>query len=252
MARFAVFDAAQTLPIADVRLDIQRMPDATITLIADDDRHVQLLIWTPFTVDERAEHHAINEDPNSFRHVLPLSGKRIVRGLATEEGQLLLDVEDDIRIHVPGAHHEAWRIEVDDSMWMPQPGGGLAAWLPGDDAAASPEEVVAAYLRYYRTKDDADFWAWEELDGSLVFGNGEPQWPRIVELVEHARNEMELHYIAAGPLEDLLSHHGLRFIDRIEAQARTDPKFKRAVAGVWLHPRQDPLWDRVQAILSGG
>jgi hypothetical protein len=57
-------------------------------------------------------------------------------------------------------------------------------------------------------------------------------------------------YIAAGPLEELLNHHGPRFIDRIEAEAERDPKFLRAVAGVWLRPRHGETWDRIQAVLS--
>jgi len=49
-------------------------------------------------------------------------------------------------------------------------------------------------------------------------------------------------------IEDLLSMHGDKFIDRIEAEARTDPSFAKLLGGVWKSQMSDQLWERVQAV----
>jgi len=41
-----------------------------------------------------------------------------------------------------------------------------------------------------------------------------------------------LAFVAAGPLEDLLVRHPYAFIDRVEALARQDAHFRRAVSDV--------------------
>lgn len=52
--------------------------------------------------------------------------------------------------------------------------------------------------------------------------------------------------MAAGPLEDLLCHHGLTLIDRVEALARSDSRFKRCLAGVSGSNRMEPsVYERV-------
>ena len=42
-----------------------------------------------------------------------------------------------------------------------------------------------------------------------------------------------LAFVAAEPLENLLVHHPRAFIDRVEALARQDAHFRRALSGVW-------------------
>ncbi len=51
--------------------------------------------------------------------------------------------------------------------------------------------------------------------------------------------------LAAGPIEDLLSGHGLRMIDAIESEARRDPKFNDALGGVWQSSTSPEVWERV-------
>ena len=55
----------------------------------------------------------------------------------------------------------------------------------------------------------------------------------LLEIVAAAPND-QLGYIGAGPLENLLSEHSAAFGERIEAQARRDPRFREALAAVWL------------------
>ncbi len=55
-------------------------------------------------------------------------------------------------------------------------------------------------------------------------------------------------YFAAGPLEDLLGHHGEAFIDRLEVAARRQPNIRNFVACVWRGQMSDAIWDRVLAL----
>lgn len=61
----------------------------------------------------------------------------------------------------------------------------------------------------------------------------EDAWPVIVALVEGAPDDEAVAFVAAGPLENLIRDHGPRFLDRLEAQARTSAHFRDALSGVW-------------------
>jgi hypothetical protein len=78
-------------------------------------------------------------------------------------------------------------------------------------------------------------------------------WPIILRLVAEAPDDETLGMIGAAPLENLLWFHGPTFVDRIEAQARADPRFAHAVRLVsgWKEPidntvseRLAPFWRR--------
>jgi len=79
--------------------------------------------------------------------------------------------------------------------------------------------------------DANGWWAYETVAYS-VHHNPEEAWPIILRLVELAPDEV-LGQIAAGPLEDLLACHPYQVVDRVEAQARTDRRFRRCLSGVW-------------------
>jgi len=51
---------------------------------------------------------------------------------------------------------------------------------------------------------------------------------------------------AAGEIEDFIMAHAPAFIDRIEAEARSNGRFKEALAGVWIMRLQPDLFDRVE------
>lgn len=54
--------------------------------------------------------------------------------------------------------------------------------------------------------------------------------------------------LAAGPLEDLIVHHGPEFIDRIEIEARQNPRFRDLLGGVWGSSAPGDVWPRIQRI----
>ena len=106
---------------------------------------------------------------------------------------------------------------------------------PGSD---HPDALASVYLRHHRLKDDADFWAWDQAHDYLRT-DPERAWEVLLALVRQAEWD-ELDYVGAGLLEDLCQNNGKQFIDRIEAQAKADPKFKAALSNVWLNTLYAP------------
>ena len=74
----------------------------------------------------------------------------------------------------------------------------------------------------------------------------ERAWLCILYALDSPACQEHLGVLAAGPLEDLLSHHGDVFIDRVEAQARQDPRFASLLGGVWQFLMSEHIWARVQ------
>jgi hypothetical protein len=66
-------------------------------------------------------------------------------------------------------------------------------------------------------------------------------------LVAASETELELSYVAAGPVEDLLKSHGLRAIPVLEAAAEQSEKVRKALAAVWLNEKYEAFteWRRL-------
>ena len=60
--------------------------------------------------------------------------------------------------------------------------------------------------------------------------DAEEKWVFIKALVDAALNDTELASIGAGPLEDLLYGGSEDFIDRVEAEAKVNQKFKYSLS----------------------
>ena len=58
--------------------------------------------------------------------------------------------------------------------------------------------------------------------------------------------------LAAGPLEDLLAHHGSKVIDAIENYAKANPDFSLLLGGVWRSSIDASVWERVQHVAKSG
>lgn len=113
------------------------------------------------------------------------------------------------------------------------------------------ELVEACIIANGVTGDDSFSWANDELM-SLVWEDPERAWPIIMSIVERDLPIWQLAILAAGPLEDLLRAHGLRFIDRVEEKALQDESFREDVlARVYPHAcRPEEVADRVRALCS--
>jgi hypothetical protein len=93
---------------------------------------------------------------------------------------------------------------------------------------------------------DNRFWAWQKLD-SLCRDEPELAWSVILEILQRSSSEQVRENLAAGPLENLLTKHGYRFIDRVEAEAWRNADFRELLAGVWQNAMSNELWQRVRA-----
>ena len=97
------------------------------------------------------------------------------------------------------------------------------------------EALVAAYLAP-RGKSGAEheelFCVYEAVD-DVVRSSPSDGWALTRELIEAAADDSALMYVAAGPLENLLTKHGERIIDEVITGARRNAKVRRALAGVW-------------------
>ncbi len=95
----------------------------------------------------------------------------------------------------------------------------------------SHKEIIDAYLNYYRTKNKQHWWAYEKViellqsPDSLGFVN---------ELIQACHNDAEIVYVAAGPLEDLLTKHHLIIKEPLIELVRKEKKMRQAIQGVWL------------------
>jgi hypothetical protein len=100
------------------------------------------------------------------------------------------------------------------------------------------DELVAAYWRNHalssgdrqqRLAAADDFWAWEAVSDAM----GRPDSLTLLDALL-AAPAADPCAIGAGPLEDLLSEHGLAWDTAVADRCRTSPLWRAAVACVWL------------------
>jgi hypothetical protein len=160
-----------------------------------------------------------------------------------------------------------WRLRLDRDSWSePMSASAVVsrlfsvpnelAWIESDTGCGAFAEDVAeirdlifsehlgAVAKLYLQRS-GEFSSW-------VFGlvdhvcTDDP--PRAIELirslVSEAKDDEELAYIGAGPLEDLLRRRGPAAIGLIEAEAAADRRFRFALAGVWPSERNPDVWKR--------
>lgn len=114
------------------------------------------------------------------------------------------------------------------------------------------QPLIRAWIEYHANPKEKteEFWAWEQVDDA-VWNNPEEGWSLILALIKEAPNNSILANVAAGPLEDLIVRHCEQFIDRIEEQARKDPKFRLCLTGVWCEGDiPESLYNRIQLYTS--
>ena len=69
----------------------------------------------------------------------------------------------------------------------------------------------------------------------------------ILTLVREAPDEAHRSWVGAGPLEDLVCHHGSLFIDRIETAAAVDGQLRKCLGYVCGETRMAPsLYSRMR------
>lgn len=100
-------------------------------------------------------------------------------------------------------------------------------------------EYARAFIVYH-----GGFWAWEELNRILDEEGPDATWPLILRLVQKGSDRIRCA-VGAGILEDLLEKHGMAVIDRIEARASCDKRFRFCLSHVWRAGMLPDIWNRV-------
>ena len=119
---------------------------------------------------------------------------------------------------------------------------------------ASDSDIAKAwvdmlYAEKGSTAYDANFWTYMALD-ELRDDDLERYWKIINEIKHAVDSDFMLSNLAAGPVEDLLVHSGSVFIERIEARAKDDARFKVMLGFVWKNDMPDDIWAAVQRAAS--
>lgn len=114
------------------------------------------------------------------------------------------------------------------------------------------ERLILAWIALHEVEQDSadhkrNFWAFDKI-WDLSRKNPQLCWEIILEILGHDIGDRVLSNLAAGPLEDLLVKHGPAFIDRVEAQAREDERFRTLLGGVWQNEMSDEVWQRLLAV----
>ena len=117
----------------------------------------------------------------------------------------------------------------------------LQRMLDRRPAPAGRDALIEAYFRHAAAgfDDEADSWAWEAVDDVVWNSSADDVWALILDLVERAPVGL-MGTVAAGPLEYAVVEYGRELIDRIEAEAASDPRFRQALGGIWLEQGELP------------
>jgi hypothetical protein len=108
-----------------------------------------------------------------------------------------------------------------------------------DEQHHTDEDLVSGYLECLSAGGDGEYaWAFDEVLNILA-DDPERLWRLTLEMIRRTTDELLLATVAAGPLEDLLCKHGSLFIDRVEALALSDQRFRSCLSNVWGHIRME-------------
>jgi len=114
------------------------------------------------------------------------------------------------------------------------------------------ERLMTEYIGYGETPPGDEKWGWaSDRMYQLLDYFPERAWPLIIEMIDRAPSEDCLSFLAASPLENLLSKDGPAFIDRVEQRAAVNAKFRRALGMLKRLGMTDDVWRRVQAAKPG-
>jgi Family of unknown function (DUF6869) len=111
----------------------------------------------------------------------------------------------------------------------------------------NPAELAEVYWEHYRRTTSKTRalrlsasdtrWALEEVE-DRVRSEPEAMIAVLVAIADAAPDDVALAYLGAGPVEDVIVHHGSDVvIDRIEGAANRSENFRKAVSCAWFDDR---------------
>lgn len=116
---------------------------------------------------------------------------------------------------------------------------------------AEINKLADGWIAYWNAPEDSQEreslqWVWDS-EYELMQGNPDLIWQLILEILRRDSSSKIQEVLAAGTLEDLLAKHGNNVIERVEAEAKSNPTFAKLLGGVWKNMMTDDVWSRVQA-----
>jgi len=122
---------------------------------------------------------------------------------------------------------------------------------PLDFERLSPQELAKVWIEQSSLPDkgrDQNWMRLQDYERELRADDPERALAAILEVLKLETNPNMLSYLAAGPLEDLIT---MDTIDLIEAEAATNPQFRSLLGGVWYYSAPEELKVRLDAIIEG-
>lgn len=93
------------------------------------------------------------------------------------------------------------------------------------------------------------WWVWEKLY-RLVEKLPQTAFDVIVQITKLDPPDEVLTYVGAAPLENLLALHGEAMIEKIEEEAKQNPRLRTCLAGVLKSTISDEVWERVKKVVG--
>ena len=100
------------------------------------------------------------------------------------------------------------------------------------------EEIASAWIAFsehaeHPKEEDDNFWAYEHLS-RYVSSDSSRAMDIILCILSINHSERVLANVGAGPLEELLLHHGDEILERVEFLANNNAYFHEALGMVWV------------------
>jgi hypothetical protein len=113
-------------------------------------------------------------------------------------------------------------------------------------------EIVQAWIDLQHAADgsseyDSRLWAHEKF-WEIAEEQPDLCWELILRTLSTDQSTPIMETLSAGPLEDLLAKNGAAVIERVEKEAKANPKFAYLLGGVWQNTMPNDVWARVQAV----
>jgi len=108
------------------------------------------------------------------------------------------------------------------------------------------QELAEMFLREYHDVQESRKTPRQAIVYVDTLVNNEPEkaLELLATIIENCKNNEELAYVAAGPLENLFVYHGYAIIDKIKKKADCSEQFQLALSGVWLDEDEDTIFFR--------
>jgi hypothetical protein len=103
------------------------------------------------------------------------------------------------------------------------------------------EELIRTYFNHLIVPENSQYYDVVEYVDELVRADPQRAWNVVRSLIEIARSDEDLAYVAAGPLENLLALDDMEVLKAIRQDALQNERVRNALGRVLLFPRHADL-----------